>query len=229
MALNCRQMTELHRPAAKPRSDATRARLLALLREGSWTVDDLADRLGVTDNAVRFHLDALELEGTVRKEGARRMGVVGKPATLYSLSPAGEEAFSRAYGPVLIAVLEELREKTSGPHVVAFLKRVGKRLAQSFGHASGPLSSRVSSASDVLNALGGLTSVEKSGGTYRIVGRACPLSRAVEADHCVCTAVTCLVAEVVGAEVKERCDRSGRPKCCFEISSDHRARTTAHG
>jgi predicted ArsR family transcriptional regulator len=93
----------------------------------------------------------------------------------------------------------------------------------------GPLSARVSGASDLLNALGGLTSVEKTGTTYRIVGRACPLSRAVEADHCVCTAVTSLVAEVVGAEVKERCDRSGRPKCCFEISSDHRTRTTAHG
>ena len=56
-------------------------------------------------------------------------------------------------------------------------------------------------ASDLLNALGGITSVEKSGKAYRIVGRACPLSRAVEADHCVCAAVTTLVAEVVGAEV----------------------------
>jgi predicted ArsR family transcriptional regulator len=229
MALNYRPMTEARRLTPKSRSDATRARLLALLREGSWTVDDLAARLGVTDNAVRFHLDALELEGTVLKEGARRMGVVGKPATLYSLSRAGEEAFSRAYGPVLIACLEELREKTSGPQLMAFLKRVGKRLAQGIDQTMGPLSARVNSASDVLNALGGLTSVEKSGGNYRIVGRACPLSRAVEADHCVCAAVTSLVAEVVGAEVKERCDRSGRPKCCFEISSDHRARTTAHG
>jgi len=221
-------MTETRRSAPKPRSDATRARLLALLREGSWTVDDLAERLGVTDNAVRFHLDALEREGVARKEGERRMGAVGKPASLYSLSPGGEESFSRAYGPVLVACLEELRERTSGPQVVAFLKRVGKRLARSFGHASGPLSSRVTGASDLLNALGGLTTVEKSGGMYRIVGRACPLSSAVEADHCVCAAVTSLVAEVVGAEVRERCDRSGHPKCCFEIS-DHRARTTAHG
>jgi predicted ArsR family transcriptional regulator len=229
MALNCGQMTETRRPAPKPRSDATRARLLALLREGSWTVDDLAERLGVTDNAVRFHLDAFEHEGAARNEGVRRIGAVGKPASLYSLSPEGEEAFSRAYAPVLIACLEELRDRTSGPQVVAFLRRVGKRLARGFSHDAGPLSSRVNGASDMLNALGGLTSVEKSGGTYRIVGRACPLSRAVEADHCVCAAVTSLVAEVVGAEVKERCDRSGRPKCCFEISSDHRARTTAHG
>jgi predicted ArsR family transcriptional regulator len=199
------------------------------LREGAWTVDDLAEQLGVTDNAVRFHLDALEQAGTVRKDGVRKIGAVGQPASIYSLSPAGNDAFSRAYAPVLIAVLEELRDRTSAPQVVAFLRRVGKRLARSFKDSSGPLSSRVASASEMLNALGGITSVEKSGGNYRIVGRACPLARAVEADHCVCAAVTSLVAEVVGAEVSERCDRSGRPKCCFEISSDHRARTTAHG
>jgi predicted ArsR family transcriptional regulator len=222
-------MTEMSRPSTKARSDGTRDRLLALLREGTWTVDDLAEKLGVTDNAVRFHLDALESLGTVRREGVRKAGVVGQPASIYSLSPAGEEAFSRAYAPVLIAVLEELRERTSAPQVVAFLKRVGKRLARGFSHSDGPLSTRVTDASTMLNALGGITSVEKSGKTFRIVGRACPLSRAVEADHCVCAAVTTLVAEVVGADVTERCDRSGRPKCCFEISSDHRARTTAHG
>jgi predicted ArsR family transcriptional regulator len=220
-------MTDTRRPSPKPRPDGTRARLLALLREGAWTVDDLAERLGLTDNAVRFHMDALEKLGTVRKEGVRRIGV-GQPAAVYSLSPIGEEAFSRAYAPVLIACLEELRDRTSAQQVASFLTRVGKRLARGVTQPPGPLAARVAGASDLLNTLGGITSVEKSGKTLRIVGRACPLSRAVEADHCVCAAVTSLVAEVVGAEVTERCDRSGRPKCCFEISSDHRARTTAH-
>jgi predicted ArsR family transcriptional regulator len=186
------------------------------LREGAWTVDDLANRLGLTDNAVRFHLEPLERAGTVQREGVRKIGEVGKPASLYTLSARGEEAFSRAYAPVLIATLAELRERTSGPQLVAFLKQVGKRLAAGFGNR-GSLSSRVNGASDMLNALGGVTSVEKSGKAYRIVGRACPLSRAVETDHCVCAAVSSLVAEVVGGEVTERCDRSGRPKCCFEI------------
>jgi predicted ArsR family transcriptional regulator len=220
-------MTETRRPSPKPRPDGTRARLLALLREGTWTVDDLAERLSLTDNAVRFHMDALEKVGTVRKDGVRRIGV-GQPASVYSLSPVGEEAFSRAYAPVLIACLEELRDRSSAQQVATFLRRVGKRLARGFTHSPGPLAARVAGASDLLNTLGGITSVEKSGNTFHIVGRACPLSRAVEVDHCVCAAVTSLVAEVVGAEVKERCDRSGRPKCCFEISSDHRARTTAH-
>jgi predicted ArsR family transcriptional regulator len=203
---------------SQPKSDDTRGRLLALLREGTWTVDHLATRLGLTDNAVRFHLAGLERAGSVRKEGLVRKRHAGKPADLYTLTADADEAFSRAYAPVFAACVAELRATMSGVQVIAFLKRVGKRLASGIAPASGSLSNRVLDASKLLNDLGGLTSVEKSGKTYHIVGRACPLSRAVDADPCVCSAVSELLAEVVGVDVSECCDHSGRPKCHFEIS-----------
>jgi predicted ArsR family transcriptional regulator len=211
-------MTHTSRPPSL-QQDATRGRVLALLREGKWTVDDLARRLELTDNAVRFHLSALESTGTVRKEGVLKRQGAGKPADLYTLTPDAEESFSRAYAPVLAACVAELRETMSAPQLVAFLKRVGKRIAGGLPTPRGSLPNRVAGAAEILNALGGVTSVEKSGNTFHIVGRACPLSRAVDADHCVCAAITALVAEVVDADVAERCDRSGRPRCHFEISS----------
>jgi predicted ArsR family transcriptional regulator len=220
-------MTDTKRPADQTQARGTRGRLLTLLREGQWTVDDLAGRLGLTDNAVRFHLDALERAGTVDKSALKRSGGAGQPAVLYSLTATGEEEFSRAYAPVLIAFLEELRERMTSAQLVALLKRIGKRLASASPATAASLSARVTSASNLLNSLGGVTVVEKKAGNFHIVGRACPLSRAVETDHCVCAAVTSLVAEVVGANVTERCDRSGRPRCCFEISSE-RGRATAH-
>jgi len=189
-------MTDTTRPSPL-RQDATRGRLLALLREGKWTVDDLARRLRLTDNAVRFHLATLESAGTVRKEGVRRRQGAGKPADLYALTPDAEESFSRAYAPVLIACVAELRETMSTAQLVAFLRRVGKRLADGLRNPRGSLPNRVAAAAELLSALGGVTTVEKSGNTFHIIGRACPLSRAVEADHCVCAAVTALVAEMV--------------------------------
>ena len=202
-----------------PSPDPTRGRLLALLREGTWTVDDLARRLDLTDNAVRFHLAALERDGGVAKTGVQRRPGAGKRAVLYSLTRAADEAFSRAYAPVLAACVEELRAILPAPQLAAFLERVGKRLAGETRATAESLQKRVASASKLLNSLGGITTVERSGDSYRIVGRACPLATAVEADHCACAVVTSLVSTVVDAEVKERCDRSGRPKCCFEISS----------
>jgi predicted ArsR family transcriptional regulator len=211
-------MTDTRRRLPTP-SDPTRGRILALLREGVWTVEDLASRLEVTDNAIRFHLASLEAQGAVSKEGVRRRQGAGKPADLYTITPATEESFSRAYVPVLTACLAELRDTMPTAHLLSFLKRVGKRLAGNLGATSGSLQNRVAGASRVLNDLGGVTVVEKAGNAYHIIGRACPLSRAVESDHCVCAAVTELVAEVVNAHVTERCDRSGRPRCHFEISN----------
>jgi predicted ArsR family transcriptional regulator len=189
------------------------------LREGKWTVDDLAARLGLTDNAVRFHLSTLEGAGIVRKEGVLRKKGAGKPADLYALTLDAEESFSRAYAPVLAACVAELRETMSTAQLVAFLKRVGRRLAKGVSRPSDSFSHRVAGAADLLNALGGVTTVERTGRTFHIIGRACPLSRAVEADQCTCAAVAAMVAEVVDADVAERCDRSGRPRCHFEISS----------
>jgi predicted ArsR family transcriptional regulator len=218
MVLHSKHMTDTSRlPSSQ--QDATRGRVLTLLREGKWTVDDLAKRLELTDNAVRFHLASLESAGTVRKEGVLRKQGAGKPADLYALTPDAEESFSRAYAPVLAACVAELRETMSTPQLIAFLKRVGKRMVGGLPIPRGSLPNRVAGAAEILNALGGVTSVEKSGTTFHIIGRACPLSRAVDADHCVCAAVTALVAEVVDADVAERCDRSGRPRCHFEISS----------
>ena len=199
--------------------EGTRGRVLALLREGKWTVEDLATHLGLTDNAVRFHLSTLESAGTVSKEGVLRKTGAGKPADLYALTRDAEESFSRAYAPVLAACVAELRETMSTTQLVAFLKRAGRRLAKGVSHPSGSLSHRVAGAAELLNALGGVTTVEKTGSTFHIIGRACPLSRAVEADHCICAAVTAMVAEVADADVAERCDRSGRPRCHFEIST----------
>ncbi|HEY0528507.1 MAG TPA: helix-turn-helix domain-containing protein [Gemmatimonadaceae bacterium] len=211
-------MTRIRRSSTSASSEATRVRVLSLLREGAWTVEDLAERLDVTDNAVRFHLSALEGEGSVIKQGVRRGGGAGQPAALYSLSAEAEDSFSRAYAPVLNACLAELHEVLPTPQLMAFLKRVGKRLAAAITPPDATLPRRVAAMSSILNSWGGLTTVEKSGDALQIVGRACPLSRAVESDHCVCTAVTALVAEVVSADVKERCDRSGRPRCCFEVT-----------
>jgi len=76
-------MTETRRPGDKAQATGTRGRLLTLLRQGQSTVDGLAEQLGLTDNAVRFHLDALERAGTVEKGALKRSGGAGQPAVLY--------------------------------------------------------------------------------------------------------------------------------------------------
>ena len=65
---------------------SARGRIIALLRRGASTVEELAAELGVTDNAVRAHLQLLEREGLVRATGSRQGPGAGKPATTYELA-----------------------------------------------------------------------------------------------------------------------------------------------
>ena len=201
--------------------ETTRGRVLALLRRGEMTADDLAAALGLTDNAVRAHLATLERDGFVQAQGERRDGRVGKPATLYQISPEAEPFFSKAYLPLLTSLLAALGDRLSGEELAGLLLDVGSRLAADTARPSGDLSKRVKAGSDLLNQLGGLTSVEEmeGGGRYLIQSRGCPVGVAVKQRPEVCEAIVGLLSELTGTSVRSCCVRTGRPSCCFEVSS----------
>jgi predicted ArsR family transcriptional regulator len=184
------------------------------------TADELAEALGLTDNAVRAHLATLDRDGLVQPQGERRDGRVGKPATLYQISPDAEPLFSRAYLPLLTALLAALGERFTAEQLGGLLAEVGSRLAADARHPSGDLSQRVHAASNLLNQLGGLSSVEEveAGARYLIQSRGCPVGVAVKARPEVCEVIVALLSEVIGASVRSCCARSGRPSCCFEVA-----------
>jgi predicted ArsR family transcriptional regulator len=66
--------------------------------------------------------------------------------------------------------------------------------------------------------LGALTHVEQNGG-YTIRGTSCPLAALTGKHHGVCLAIETFVSDVVGVQVRECCDRAGRPRCCFNIKN----------
>lgn len=197
----------------------SRTALLELLRKGPATVDDLAAATELTPNAVRFHLSSLEAEGQVEPEGIRRHEGAGKPAVVYMLTSEAEVGFSKAYAPVLAAVVQELRQSVPSEQVLPFLRRVGARIAGTAKPSERSLAQRVAAGSSFLNQLGGSSSVSKKDGVYTIRGQGCPLGAVVAGDPCVCEAVEALLTNVIGTPVKQCCKHGARPSCCFEVRS----------
>ncbi|HEX6537239.1 MAG TPA: ArsR family transcriptional regulator [Gemmatimonadaceae bacterium] len=198
--------------------ESTRGRIVALLRRASLTVDQIAGTLGLTGNAVRAHLATLERDGVVEQRVAKRGGV-GKPAYAYSITEDAERLFSRAYVPILAQLLDALGEHMSRQELDALMQSVGHRLAAAQHIPAGSPRERVATAARLLNDLGGITDVEERDGALRIRGYACPLGAAVRGHPEVCGAVETMLSDVVGAPVRERCERGDRPKCCFEIAA----------
>ena len=206
--------------------ETTRGRVLGLLRRGEMTTDELAAALGLTDNAVRAHLATLERDGLIESRGERREGRIGKPATLYTVSPTVDSLFSKAYIPLLTSLLSALGDRLTTAELRELLEDVGHRLAAGVAHPAGELSQRVAGASDLLNRLGGLSSVEEveAGVRYNIQGRGCPVGVAVGERPEVCEAMVGLITRLTRATVRSCCRRGERPSCCFEIEE-----TTARG
>ena len=109
--------------------DSTRWQVVRLLRRGAASVDELARELGVTSNAVRFHLRTLERDELVRAAGVRRADGAGKPSTVYEIVPEAEARFSSAYVPLLRALLQALGTRLPVREREEVLRSAAKELA----------------------------------------------------------------------------------------------------
>ena len=195
---------------------STRGQVVALLRRGLGTVEDLAQALDLTDNAVRAHLTALERDGLVVQRGVRRG--VGKPAYTYELTPDAERLFPKAYGALLHLMLDVLAERLPPDTLDDLLREMGHRLAAGQATSTGDLRSRVDGAVALLGELGGLASVEEQGEGFAILGCSCPLAAAVKGHPEACLLAEALLADVIGVPVRQTCDTESL-RCRFEVGT----------
>jgi len=205
--------------------DTSRGRIVTLLQGGGLTADDIATRLRLTRSAIRLQITAMERDGVVRKAG-KRPGAT-RPSHVFELTPEVEKLLSKAYIPVLTHLVDVFAESLPAQQLESLLRKTGEALANELSQgkpSAGGLKSRVVAASAMLNEhLGALTHVDGNG-SLAIRGTGCPLAALTGKHRGVCLALESLVAQIVGAPVQECCDRSERPRCCFEIEGGaHRA------
>jgi predicted ArsR family transcriptional regulator len=193
----------------------TRGQVVALLRQGERTVEELARTLGLTDNAVRAHLTTLERDGLVRQASLRRG--TSRPAYAYALTPAAERLFPKAYGPLLRLLLDVLAERLPPSVLDESLRNVGHRVAATHMGPNGDLRQRVDRAVAVLGELGGLATVEEMESGLLIRGASCPLAAALPGHPEVCHLAETLLSDVIGVPVTECCERGDQPRCCFAV------------
>jgi predicted ArsR family transcriptional regulator len=200
--------------------ESTRGQIVVLLRRSGRTVEELARALGLTDNGVRAHLAVLERDGIARQRGSVRRGSGGgKPAYIYELTLEAEDLFPKAYEPTLGRLLEVLYERLGPEETEALLRSVGRRLVEGKTVPTHGTRARLEAAAGVLSELGGLAELEEQDGTLVIRGYSCPLAAVTQEHPEVCRMAEALVAEVAGVLVHECCDRSERPRCCFEVAT----------
>lgn len=198
-------------PAGRP---GTRGEILARLCAEPHTVAQLAEALGINRNSVRDHLLRLGDEGLVEHQVVRRG--VGKPAHEYRLTTEGAVRLSRAYLPLLNQLLRVVQARLGAGETEAALREAGRGLAPP-GRPEGDLGERVAAAIGFLRSLGGFAVAEQSDGRHVIRCTCCAIGAVVAEHPLACRGMASMLEDFVGTPVRERCDRSARPACRFEL------------
>ncbi|HEX5874874.1 MAG TPA: ArsR family transcriptional regulator [Pyrinomonadaceae bacterium] len=197
--------------------DSTRGRLVNLLRGTTKTVNELAEELELTDNAVRAHLLSLERDGLIKQSGIQRG--TRKPHFAYQLTEEAEQLFPKAYDALLNQLIAVLKGRLTPSALEDVLQEVGRSLAaaQPADGKNADIETRIDNGLAALEAIGGAARVEKENDKLVICSESCPLAAAVAEHPEVCRLAETLLSEVIRAEVREHCDRNGAPRCRFEI------------
>ena len=104
-------------PQGAEEQSGTRQRVArSILHHGPSTAAELAGRLGLTQAAVRRHLDALAAEGLVEPREKRVHGSRGRgrPAKAFALTDAGRGAFDQAYDELAVEALRWIERAAGG-------------------------------------------------------------------------------------------------------------------
>lgn len=196
--------------------ETPRGILLAQLRRGPATVNELAQVASLTPNGVRMHLSALERDGWIRAASRRKGASAGKPAVEYELNPGAESLLSAAYRPLAVSLLAELHQRLERRELDGLLKETGRRLADEIRAGREPLD--LAAAVAVLEDLGASLEIHETGQRMVVLeGHGCPVGEAVAVEPRTCQALTALLSRLLDREVRTACRHGERPQCRFEI------------
>ncbi|HWL40642.1 MAG TPA: helix-turn-helix domain-containing protein [Gemmatimonadaceae bacterium] len=199
------------------RPNTAAGKVLARLRHGPMTVEELARALRLTDNAVRNQLRKLQTANFVTLAG-KRPGT-SKPSTLYAITLAGQIQFSTLYLPVLTQFLAVAEGRCLDTQLDSFMLETGKSLAHRYPSPTGGLKRRVHAAAALLRTFGSVSEVGTRNGTLVIRSRACPLAALTSENAAACKVLQGFLEEHVDGRVTVCCNLTDHPQCCFEVRS----------
>jgi DeoR family suf operon transcriptional repressor len=194
------------------------------------TAKELAERFGLTANALRRHLKALEEAEVVRYR--REVRGVGGPVYAYSLTESGEALFPNAYADALVGALEALGGERGAATVVEVFRRQWTSLVRDAAPtlADLPLAERAQLLAELRASQGYMAGpVEPDGRDEEAVvirEHNCAIRAAAERFPEICAAEQRFFAEVLDADVSRRLHILGGCNVCEYVVRPRTAAAT---
>lgn len=200
----------------------TRQQVMTLLRkQGPLSANELAKALGITDIAVRRHLNTLERDQMLSVHTVRQ--AMGRPTYIYSLTEQAEDVFPKHYADITLELLQDLEEMHGTEVIDELFERREARLVKKYKermNADEPLEDLVAQLSKIQEERGYMAEwrTDEDGSRYVLTEHNCPIHSVAQHYTQACDSELSLFQKVLGAEVKQlECKAKGGQRCIYEV------------
>lgn len=202
---------------------STREQILSLLKVNKQlTVSEMANRLNITEMAVRRHLNTLERDNIIETSLVRQ--AMGRPTNVYYLTNRGQEMFPRNYATLTVDLLRDIEELNGKEMVVQLFERRKERMKEKYGSRItdyNNLDEKIAELARLQSEHGYMVEWEKDKeGNYIFKEYNCPISAIAQEYPVACNSELALFQELLGTEDIE-CEFcmaiDAEPHCFYKI------------
>jgi DeoR family suf operon transcriptional repressor len=196
--------------------------LRTLLSQPRCTINDLADKIGISPISVRHHIASLEAEGLISSEDERHG--VGRPRQVFSLTENGIEQFPTRYVRLTIRLLQHLKETMPEAMINKLFTEMAEDLARDLAEGTEmedlSIQERLNLVKDLLRREGFNIDWQQNADGYEIHENSCPFYYIGQNHPEVCTVDQILISKVLSVPTeKVKCILNGDSSCTYLVSN----------
>jgi predicted ArsR family transcriptional regulator len=201
-------------------ASSTRRQIMMMLKtEGALTVGEIAERLGVTEMAVRRHINTLERDGLISAKLLRQ--AMGRPTNQYYLTEKSEDYFPKSYSNFTLDLLKDLEKNHGVEMIEQVFKSREKRLTEEYqvNFSGKNLDEKVKLLAEIQDKKGYMVQLEKQeDGSYRLIEFNCPIAQVANRYNHACQCEINWFKKLLDADVERiECKAKGGQNCIYAI------------
>ena len=192
---------------AKPLSTAKQRVLEHLKRSDGATASEVADALGITEAAVRQHIDALVERGLVARRAAPRARAGrGRSPLEWVLTPQAAGQFADRHGQLTVELLDAIRDALGPDGLDRVIDSRAEQQLEAYravvpAEETATLEQRVRALARQRTAEGYMADVHRDGDGLVLVEHHCPICTAATACPGFCRSELQLFRDTLGPDV----------------------------
>lgn len=198
--------------------------LFLLKTRGPAETVELAERLGMSRQGARQHLENLAAQNLVQDE--TRAGGVGRPGRLWSLTAAGHARFPDSHAQMTVDLIEAVRSEFGDDGLDRLISRRERETTSTYLAAmtdTPPLPERLERLASLRCAEGYMAEWSRGeDGSFLFVENHCPICAAATVCQGLCRAELATFRKVLGVDCEiERIEHilAGARRCAYRITN----------